>query len=476
MAVYTQAHDARPRSVSLILASQEQAFDLRQLLLSLSVNFDGCLLIHFSAQGNARRQMQIQIQQLTKFRTLIAAKSVSLSAGQIIWLDPDKTYEINGSEQVCEVARSADVGLIRLINSLGQRFASRASLVPMVVKDQTPLLKAANEFGLHRGQILLPKELERTAPDFAVLLQYTTQATVYLDPWQLAEALRQQLAHPHSAATKKPLVQREIFERILDLLTHFNQANFNHYREPALITRLEQRLERIGETNLGSYYQRLQSDREELTQLYQELLIGTTSFFRQPEAYDDLYKALSSYIERGAEGLKIWSAGCSTGEEAYSIALLTDRLAREIKRPIKVTIYATDLDRRAVEKARKGLYTRKALEEIPKEYYPNKVERVGTLYDVGSAVKSSILFSHHDILSFRPLKELDLIVCRNLLIYFKPDTQDALIGQFHGMLKPGGLLMLGRSESTGTSRARFVPIAHSSRIYKALSFEPLAGY
>jgi len=476
VAIYTQAHESRPRSVSLIIASQAQSFDLRQLLLSLSVNFDGCLLIHFSAEANARRQMQIQIQQSTKFRSLIASKSVSLGAGQIIWLDSDKTYEVNAREQILEVERIADVGHVRLIHSLGQQFASRANFIPMVVINEKMLLKAVNEFSHLGGQIMLPKELELTAPNFASLLQHTTQATDYLDPWQLSETLQQQLARRPSGVEKKPLIQRESFERILDLLAHQHKTNFSQYRESSLIRRLEQRLKQIGESSPDNYYRRLQTDREEINKLYHELLIGTTSFFREPKAFDDLYTILSGYLATGAESLKIWSAGCSTGEEAYSIALVVDRLIGELKRPVKVIIYATDLDLRALDKARKGIYTRQALEAIPEQYYPKSIERVGKLYDLGSAVKSSILFSHHNLLTSRPLKELDLIVCRNLLIYFKANIQDSLITQFHDMLNPGGLLMLGRSESTGTSRALFVPVAQSSRIYKALSIKPLRGH
>lgn len=473
MAIYTQVHNSRPSSVTLILATTAQSFELRQLVLALPKNFEGCLLINFKGDTDARRQLQIQIQLDTQLRSVIAAKSISLTAGQIILLDPAKRYQLNARDQLLQIDRPEGDALLHIAESLGKYFGAHTSLIPMEIGDRHQLLRAAFEIRQHRGQILLPKELERSDPAFSARLHEATQTTGFLETRELANAIQQHRSTERQAFVTKPLIERQIFERILELLNDHQQSDLRRYREPSLIKRLEHRLEQLGESCVDTYYLKLQSDRDELSRLYEDLLIGTTSFFRQPTAFDDLYEILLDYLQSGKDSLRVWSAGCSTGEETYSLAMLADRLVEQIGRPIRVSIYGTDLSRRALSRAREGLYTSKSVKDIPAYYLPKDLKRVGERYDIASSIKSSILFNRHDLLTYPTLSEFDLVVCRNLLIYFKADTQDELIKRFHSVLKPGGLLMLGRSESTGTSRSLFVAKVPSSRIYKALNFSPL---
>lgn len=466
MLTYAAAHERRARGVALLLASRAQRNQLRELISALPSNFEGSLLIAFNGTKSIIEELKTEC--TTELNSRWASNSLSLSAGQIIWLNPQDSYEINRREQLLKTGPANKDSVLMLVRSLTKEFGHLSAIVPFDTSVPDRISALCQVIAASSGHILLPEE----DANFSTKSEAIQQR---LSPAEIAQTLQQRMNSTPRQVNSSHIINRDLFEQILALLHRHKGTDFSEYREATLITRLQQRLANTNEPDLANYWERLQAEPAELDALYSELLIGTTSFFREPEVYEQLYQALFNYLKTGSSSLKIWSAGCSTGEEVYSLALVIDRVAQELGWPIDAEIVATDLNKQALRLATTGLYTSRSIETIPPEYLPRQLKKEGDLYNLRASVTASIGFKAEDLLhaSYKP--ELDLIVCRNLLIYFKTEIQDRLIESFHSMLKPNGLLVLGRSESTGTSRTLFVSVDQSSRVYKALSFKPLSA-
>jgi len=198
-------------------------------------------------------------------------------------------------------------------------------------------------------------------------------------------------------------------------------------------------------------------------------LIGVTSFFRDPKAFENLERVLKTYLARKkpGEALRCWVPGCSTGEEAYSLAIMFHHLLGEEITRYHVQIFGTDLDERAIEQARRGRFFPQHLESVPANLVQTYFDQVTEEeFQVKKAIRSSVLFSVHHLISQPPFLKLDLISCRNLLIYFDQSLQQQVIPLFHYALKPEGLLFLGKSETIGQFSELFTTLDSKNRIFR----------
>lgn len=197
---------------------------------------------------------------------------------------------------------------------------------------------------------------------------------------------------------------------------------------------------------MAEYLDLLQHDGVECSVLLQKLCIGFTRFFRDSDAFAALAVHLEQRIVARDEPMRVWCAGCSTGEEAYSLAILLDEIARALGAQLPIRIYATDIDERALRLARRGSFERSAIEALGPErlrYFAATEDG----YRVGSRIRDMIVFAGHDALVDPPFARFDLVSCRNLLIYLDPHAQRRLLGRFHAALVPGGSLFLGQAEA-----------------------------
>ena len=201
-----------------------------------------------------------------------------------------------------------------------------------------------------------------------------------------------------------------------------------------------------------------------------ELLISVTHFFRDPEAFAQLEQQLIPRLfesKAPEDQVRIWVSGCATGEEAYSIAmLLAEQAASRLDQPL-VQVFATDLDENAIATARDGLYSDNEVSDIPEARLARFFHREAAGYRVRRELRELILFAHHNLVKDPPFSHLDLVSCRNLLIYLNRAAQDRVIETFHFALRPGGYLMLGPSESPDGSSNLFVPVDRSSHLYQS---------
>ena len=217
-----------------------------------------------------------------------------------------------------------------------------------------------------------------------------------------------------------------------------------------------------------AYLRVLEEDPAELSALYQDFLIRVTSFFRDPEVFEFLKKDLFPTLlqERPPEApVRIWVAGCSTGEEVYSLAITLLESLGEAAHVTPIKILATDVNERALEIARAGIYVENVAMDITPERLRRYFARVDGSYQISKVIRDLCVFSRHDLTRDPPFARLDLVSCRNLLIYLDLAAQKRVFPLFHYALKPGGYLMLGPSESIGTFGELFAPVSGEHKIF-----------
>lgn len=258
---------------------------------------------------------------------------------------------------------------------------------------------------------------------------------------------------------------------IMKLMRNRGGADFRGYKEGMLIRRIKRRMSLKVCDSLASYLGQLQAQQEEVQALRRDLLINVTEFFREPQAWRALEESVLPRIldnHQPGEPVRAWVAGCSTGEEAYSLGIALLEMRKKAGLDIDLHIIASDLDQGSLEVARAGVYPDSIANVLNPELLTRYFTRTeGEQFRVRKALRDSILFSHHNLLADPPFSRMDLVSCRNLLIYLKPEVQDQLFRMFHFALKPGGYLFLGKSETVGSHYDLFTPISKKFRLYQS---------
>ena len=256
--------------------------------------------------------------------------------------------------------------------------------------------------------------------------------------------------------------------QVTTILRNATGHDFHGYKRGTFLRRVHRRLQVLQIEDLGHYVERLRSDGEEVRDLFQDLLIGVTQFFRDPAEFDVLEADIPRLFEnKGPEDqFRVWVLGCATGEEAYSIAILLREHMATLPYPPQVQIFATDLDSRALGLARAGRYA----ETIAYHVRPDRLERwfvrEGDTYCVSKELREMCIFSPHNVIKDAPFSRVDILSCRNLLIYLNADLQDRVMPIFHFSLRHGGVLFLGSSENITRHQKLFAPIDRKSRVFR----------
>ena len=260
----------------------------------------------------------------------------------------------------------------------------------------------------------------------------------------------------------------ETFIQIYSLLKKASGIDFTNYKRTTVLRRIERRMVVTHSVSLAEYVKLLALDAEESSTLAREILIGVTNFFRDPDFFEKLkQEAVYNIVKRADENdsIRIWSAGCSTGEEAYSLAILFSEVMEELNIKRDVKIFATDVDTRAIEQAGKGIFTESIMEDVSPERLTKYFTKRNDQYVISKDIRRMIIFAPHNMLSDPPFGKLDLISCRNVMIYFQPVLQRTLFAIFHSALKNNGYLFLGKSETAGEYSNTFTPVCSLEKIY-----------
>uniref|UniRef100_UPI0035A0F3EF CheR family methyltransferase n=1 Tax=Actinomycetospora flava TaxID=3129232 RepID=UPI0035A0F3EF len=256
---------------------------------------------------------------------------------------------------------------------------------------------------------------------------------------------------------------------MLEFIKESRGFDFTGYKRSSVQRRVERRMQQVEIESFTEYLDRLQVDQNEFTQLFNTILINVTGFFRDPEAWRELQQevvpALLAPKTRG-ESIRVWSAGCASGEEAYALAiLLAEQIGpEEFRRRVKV--YATDVDEDALATARQATYAEKDLQPVPEELRDKYFERNGSRFTFRGDLRHSVIFGRNDLVQDAPIGRLDLLVCRNTLMYLNAETQAQVLRRFHFALNPTGVLFLGKAEMLLSHARLFLPIDLKRRFFR----------
>jgi len=263
--------------------------------------------------------------------------------------------------------------------------------------------------------------------------------------------------------------QRRELEQLLHQVLEATGIDFSSYKEETLLRRLEKRKSIVGVTTADGYQSLIRRDPHELHALQHLFLVSMSSFFRDRESFLTLERVLAAQIVDKEEGapVRIWVPGCASGEEPYTLAVILSELLGSCRQLHPITITATDLNAEALDKARAGIYPRTAFQEMDAALRDRYFIRKGQHFEVTPELQGCVRFEQRDVLNGSPTGELDLVSCRNLLIYMKSHLQDQLIKSFHHALLPNGLLFLGQYESlTFVGNSLFAPVDHYHRLFQ----------
>lgn len=282
------------------------------------------------------------------------------------------------------------------------------------------------------------------------------------------------LSHDHIIVKTEPRLgekDQSALEKIVILLRAKTGHDFSLYKKNTLYRRVERRMTIHQISRIAAYILYMQQNPQEVTLLFKELLIGVTSFFRDPEAWDQLRDvAIPKLLQSNPSGgmLRAWSTGCSTGEEAYSLAIVFKEALEQLKpeENIKLQIFATDLDPDAINKARQGVYPDKITAEVSPERLRRFFVKEGSDYRIGKDIREMVTFATQNVIMDPPFTKLDILICRNLLIYLSPELQKKLLPTFHYSLNPDGILFLGSAETGNSASGHFVPLNAKMRLYQ----------
>jgi two-component system, chemotaxis family, CheB/CheR fusion protein len=254
---------------------------------------------------------------------------------------------------------------------------------------------------------------------------------------------------------------------LLGYLLNARGFDFSGYKPASLARRIRKRMDAAGLESFATYQRYLEVHPNEFAALFDVILINVTGFFRDPPAWEAVRTIALPQVMGGkapGDSIRVWSAGCATGEEAYTAAMiLSEELGPDQFRE-RVKIYATDVDEDALNRARQAGYQERQVEGVPPELLSKYFERFDGLYFVRKDLRRQVIFGRHDLINDAPISHIDLLTCRNTLMYLNGETQARVIARLHFALNEGGFLLLGRAETLMAHGQNFVPVDLKGRL------------
>jgi two-component system, chemotaxis family, CheB/CheR fusion protein len=260
-------------------------------------------------------------------------------------------------------------------------------------------------------------------------------------------------------------------DHLLEYLRQSRGFDFTGYKRPSLMRRIAKRMQLVSVANFSEYVDYLEVHPEEFSLLFNTILINVTSFFRDEAAWQCLGETVLPRITAARspdQTIRIWSAGCASGEEAYTIAMLIAETLGKSEFRHRVKVYATDVDEAALTTARQGIYSTKELQAVPPALREKYFDSVGERYVFNAELRRSVIFGRHDLVQDAPMSRLDLLICRNTLMYFNAETQSRILNRFSYALNPNGFLFLGKAEMLLIHSSLFSPVELKYRIFSRL--------
>ncbi len=419
----------------------------------------------------------------SRMRVVLAEHQMKLEPNTVFLIPPKKVLSVGGDALVLE---ERGAGLALPIDVLFRSIAEQRGINSVAIvlsgtgSDGTRGIEAISRAG---GLVLVQ---DPTTAKFDGMPR-SAIATGLVDHVLSVAAMATKLLERSPASPEPPRASPDdeddgtspAYARVTAILKRRTGVDFGQYKPSTVSRRIHRRMGLHHLDSLEAYADLLQESAREVNLLFQEMLINVTRFFRDPEAFETLARdAIPAIVDktRAGEAIRVWVAGCATGEEAYSLAVLFEEHFNAGGRPREVKIFATDIDRDALEVAGNGLYP----ETIRADVSPERLElfftRQGEQYQVSRAIRQRVVFANHDLTSDPPFGRVSLVTCRNLLIYFAQEMQQQVISGFRFSLRPGGFLFLGASETPGELGAELEPFSTGAKLFRRTDVRPRIGH
>ncbi len=292
-----------------------------------------------------------------------------------------------------------------------------------------------------------------------------------LPPDEMPEELLRFIKHPYASKQESSslLTDEGGMNRIFSLMREKTTIDFTYYKPSTVVRRIERRMTVNQIISIPDYVRYMEGFPKEIDCLQRDLLIGVTNFFRDPQAFKELRETWLPQLmrEKGDQPIRIWIAACSTGEEAYSVAILCHEVMANIGKLVEIKIFATDIDKESIAFAGAGIYPESISADVPPELLAKYFYRRNDGFQIARHIREMVVFAQHNLVKDPPFTNLEMVSCRNLLIYLQTVLQQRVLELFNFSLNPGGLLFLGSSETTGDMAEYFESLHNKWRIYQS---------
>lgn len=444
-----------------------------ELLRHLPVSANACYLIAQHISPSHKSMMVDLLSKYTEIPVTEARHGDSLSVNTIYVTPPNKNISVKNNKilltEPAEHTILPKPSIDFLLTSLAMEFGSCAIgiILSGTGRDGSMGMKAIKAEG---GMTLVqePRTAKYNSMPLASINDH--HADIILSPSDMGDELASVFDY---MLGKSPIPPRQTPKSdLMILFTVLKQkhgVDFSEYKQTTINRRIQRRMFALHIQETSNYVKYIQENHDELTLLFKDLLIGVTSFFRDADEFEALKSALVPLLEEKAdkqEAFRVWVAACSSGEEAYSLAILLHELGIENVKDI--SIFATDIDSDAIHIARSGIYPETSIETIPPALVEKYFDRDEDRYRIKKPIREMIIFSIHDVTNDPPFARMDLIMCRNLLIYFGNELQERVLNTFAFSLKNNGLLFLGHSESTLQLESAFLPLQKERHLFRKI--------
>lgn len=418
------------------------------------------------------KSMMVDLLQRQSRRPVVTAKDLKSLAPQTIYVvPPNHDIDVNGQSIALSLAGNETrpkPSINDFFESLARAYRKQA--VGIILSGTGSDGSAGIQAIKAAGGLTLAQDDQSAKydgmPNSAV---NTGDIDAILPPDQMARDL-EKLIEEHQLKQKTDQMDTDGISQILDQVKKCQGTDFSKYKKSTISRRIAKRMSHIGSETSEKYLERIKDNPAELAQLAQDLLVSVTSFFRDPEVFKSLDPIIEKIISKKQDGeeIRVWCAGCATGEEAYTLAILFLEEIDRKRRHLRIKVFATDLDQDAIQEGRSGHYSQKDCERIPQNILEKYFDLRHDGFEVSKRLRETVVFARQDLTRNPPFVKLDLISCRNVLIYFNLDLQKKIMEIFHYSLQIDGALVLGKSETTSAGNALFEPINKTTRIYQKL--------
>jgi len=446
---------------------------IRSFLTKLPNDFDDPIVFVQHLSPEYKSHMKDLIKGCTHLNIIEVRKPTEIKKGNFYLMTPNTSLSIEENKLIPQ-KRNTEPAMNHPINqffsSLAVTYQERAIgiILSGTGTDGAAGLLSLHEFG---GKILVqkPEDADFNGMPIAAMATNTPKDVLPVDT--LALKLGQITHYQNNGTTlEQEILNNKVgFDKILSLINLFTNLDFSGYKKPTLIRRISKRIVQLDFKTLDDYIEYFEKTHSEAIWLSEDFLIGVTSFFRDPDVWKLLEdQILPDIIASTTENslVKISCIGCSTGEEGYSLALALKRLIENGDKKIDFKIFCCDLSTKRIKLASKGIFPKKILQDVPEKYHSYFDMTAEDTVTIKNPVRQHLIFSNYDYLSASPMTNMDMVVCRNMLIYMKPLLQEKMAKMFRFSLKTGGILLLGQSESMLKNNGYFTILDESSSVYR----------